>query len=72
MDIPRRLIALRRAVDAAEERYRGNRGDNATIALAVWSDATAALVKAVTAHAEETGATRREVEDAVRRAADGS
>lgn len=35
MDIPRRLIELQRAVDAADNRYRDNSGENATAALAV-------------------------------------
>ncbi|CAL9339836.1 hypothetical protein SUDANB150_00242 [Streptomyces sp. enrichment culture] len=68
MDIPRRLIELQRAVEAADNRYRNNAGQNATVALAVWSDATAALVRAVTEYAEEQGVPRREVERAVERA----
>ncbi|WP_260474192.1 hypothetical protein [Streptomyces sp. WAC 04229] len=69
MDIPRRLVELQLAVEAAENRYRNNSGDNATIALAVWSDATAALVRGITALSEETGVPRRELERAVERAA---
>ncbi|MFD0053162.1 hypothetical protein ACFVHR_05465 [Streptomyces sp. NPDC127168] len=69
MDIPRRLVDLQLAVEAAENRYRHNSGDNATIALAVWSDATAALVRGITALSEETGVPRRELEVAVERAA---
>ncbi|WP_282086662.1 hypothetical protein [Streptomyces tendae] len=68
MDIPRRLIGLQRAVEAADNRYRNNAGENATVALAVWSDATAALVQGITAYAEEQGVPRREVELAVERA----
>ncbi|MBQ0964134.1 hypothetical protein ACIPH4_05480 [Streptomyces tendae] len=68
MDIPRRLIDLQRAVEAADNRYRNNAGENATVALAVWSDATAALVQGITAYAEEQGVPRREVEQAVERA----
>ncbi|WP_404795131.1 hypothetical protein [Streptomyces tendae] len=68
MDIPRRLIDLKRAVEAADNRYRDNAGENATVALAVWSDATAALVQGITAYAEEHGVPRREVELAVERA----
>ncbi|MET9826854.1 MULTISPECIES: hypothetical protein [Streptomyces] len=70
MEIPRRLIELRRAVEAADDRYRNNRGENATVALAVWSDATAALAQGVAAFAEENGLSRQEVESAVRRAAE--
>ncbi|MFD4258945.1 hypothetical protein ACFWR9_15280 [Streptomyces sp. NPDC058534] len=69
MDIPRRLIELKLAVEAAENRYRNNSGDNATIALAVWSDATAALARGITALSDETGVPRRELELAVERAA---
>ncbi|MFG2314459.1 hypothetical protein [Streptomyces tendae] len=68
MDIPRRLIDLQRAVEAADNRYRNNAGENATVALAVWSDATAALVQGITAYAEEQGVPRREVELAVEQA----
>ncbi|WP_167343958.1 substrate-binding domain-containing protein [Streptomyces violaceorubidus] len=68
MDIPRRLIELQRAVDAADNRYRDNSGENATVALAVWSDATAALVEGITAYAEEQGVPRQEVERALERA----
>ncbi|CAM5230144.1 putative protein OS=Streptomyces tendae OX=1932 GN=GUR47_06335 PE=4 SV=1 [Streptomyces tendae] len=68
MDIPRRLIELQRAVEAADNRYRDNAGENATVALAVWSDATAALVQGITAYAEEQGVPRREVERALERA----
>ncbi|MFE9703096.1 hypothetical protein [Streptomyces sp. NPDC005930] len=69
MEIPRRLIELRRAVETADDRYRNNRGENATVALAVWSDATAALARGIAAYADETGLPHREVESAVRRAA---
>ncbi len=55
MDIPRRLIELQRAVEAAANRYRNNAGENATVALAVWSDATAPLVQGITAYAAEQG-----------------
>ncbi|MCF2128308.1 hypothetical protein L1I79_17970 [Strepomyces sp. STD 3.1] len=68
MDIPRRLVELKRAAEAADNRYRSNSGENATVALAVWSDATAALVHGITAYAEEQGASRQEVERAVERA----
>ncbi|WP_267716091.1 hypothetical protein [Streptomyces sp. CoH17] len=68
MEIPRRLIELRRAVEAADDRYRNNRGENATVALAVWSDATAALARGIADYAAETGIPHREVESAVRRA----
>ncbi|MFG2679690.1 hypothetical protein [Streptomyces sp. NPDC048392] len=69
MEIPRRLIDLRRAVEAADNRYRSNSGENATVALAVWSDATAALAHGIAAHADETGVSYREVQSAVERAA---
>ncbi|MDA4888030.1 hypothetical protein PFZ55_14130 [Streptomyces sp. MS2A] len=69
MEIPRRLIELRRAVEAADNRYRNNRGENATVALAVWSDATAALAQGIAAYANEIGVPHREVESAVQRAA---
>ncbi|MFG3250423.1 hypothetical protein [Streptomyces sp. NPDC048187] len=69
MEIPRRLIELRRAVEAADDRYRNNRGENATVALAVWSDATAALARGIAAYADETGLPHREVESAVLREA---
>ncbi|CAM5281266.1 putative protein OS=Streptomyces tendae OX=1932 GN=GUR47_06335 PE=4 SV=1 [Streptomyces tendae] len=69
MEIPRRLIELRRAVETADDRYRNNRGENATVALAVWSDATAALARGIAAYADETGLPPREVESAVLRAA---
>ncbi|TDT42205.1 hypothetical protein EV562_101174 [Streptomyces sp. BK208] len=69
MEIPRRLIELRRAVETADDRYRNNRGENATVALAVWSDATAALARGIAAYADETGLPHREVESAVLRAA---
>ncbi|AOW90744.1 MULTISPECIES: hypothetical protein [Streptomyces] len=69
MDIPRRLIELRRAVDAADNRYRSNSGENATVALAVWSDATAALARGIAEYAEETGTSRQELERAVEEAA---
>ncbi|MFI1753209.1 hypothetical protein [Streptomyces sp. NPDC020571] len=68
MDIPRRLIELQRAVEAADNRYRNNAGENATVALAVWSDATAALVQGITDCAEEQGVPRREVERALEQA----
>ncbi|MFG3321139.1 hypothetical protein ACGF3J_24110 [Streptomyces sp. NPDC048171] len=68
MDIPRRLVELKRAAMAADNRYRSNSGENATVALAVWSDATAALVRGITAYAEEQGVSRQEVERAVERA----
>ncbi|XKK61603.1 alpha/beta hydrolase [Streptomyces sp. ARC32] len=70
MEIPRRLIELRHAVEAADNRYRSNRGENATVALAVWSDATAALARGIAAYADETGVPHREVESAVQRAQD--
>ncbi|MFA3877913.1 hypothetical protein ABS735_30345 [Streptomyces sp. MMCC 100] len=69
MEIPRRLIELRHAVEAADNRYRSNRGENATVALAVWSDATAALAQGIAAYADETGVPHHEVESAVQRAA---
>ncbi|MFJ6070785.1 hypothetical protein ACIQFU_08020 [Streptomyces sp. NPDC093065] len=69
MEIPRRLIELMHAVEAADNRYRSNRGENATVALAVWSDATAALARGIAAYADETGAPHHEVESAVQRAA---
>ncbi|MEU4979782.1 hypothetical protein [Streptomyces sp. NPDC021969] len=68
MEIPRHLIELRRAVEAADNRYRSNRGENATVALAVWSDATAALARGIAAFADETGVPHREVELALQRA----
>ncbi|MFJ5277707.1 hypothetical protein [Streptomyces parvulus] len=68
MEIPRGLIELKRAADAADDRYRSNSGENASVALAVWSDATAALVRGVTAYAEEQGVPRQDVERAVERA----
>ncbi|MEU4142808.1 hypothetical protein [Streptomyces parvulus] len=68
MEIPRSLIELKRAADAADDRYRSNSGENASVALAVWSDATAALVRGVTAYAEEQGVPRQDVERAVERA----
>jgi hypothetical protein len=71
MEIPRRLIELSRAVEAADNRYRTNSGENATVALAVWSDATAALAHGITTYADEAGVPRREVELAVQRAAGG-
>lgn len=68
MDIPRRLIELRRAVDAADDRYRSNSGENATVALAVWSDATAALARGIAEYTEETDISRQELERALEQA----
>lgn len=65
MQIPVRLVELQRAVDAADARYHSNQGINSNVALAVWSDANAALTDALIAHAADSGIPYQTLESAV-------
>ncbi|MFJ4895988.1 hypothetical protein ACIP5U_39360 [Streptomyces sp. NPDC088788] len=44
--IPKSLIRLRKNMDAANQRYIENSGENATVALMIWSDTADLYYKA--------------------------
>ncbi|MES4905910.1 MULTISPECIES: hypothetical protein [unclassified Streptomyces] len=67
MDIPDRLITLQRNADAERARLTGLDGEEREAQWKRWYEAAVEIQAAVTAHAQETGAPRGQIEAAVKK-----
>ncbi|MET9896150.1 hypothetical protein ABZZ47_39365 [Streptomyces sp. NPDC006465] len=69
MDIPDELINLERIAEQERARVAGLAGEEYDAQWKACREASAAVQAAITAHAAESGASRYDVEQAVKRAA---
>ncbi|MFI2205499.1 hypothetical protein ACH47Z_32930 [Streptomyces sp. NPDC020192] len=66
--VPDELIRLERSAEEERAKLAGLSGDEYDAQLRRWREASEAVQAAVTAYAADTGADRREVEEAVKKA----
>ncbi|WP_238545465.1 MULTISPECIES: hypothetical protein [Streptomyces] len=66
MDIPDRLITLQQNADAERAKLTGLDGDEREAQWKRWYEAAVEIQAAVTAHAQETGTPRGQIEAAVK------
>ncbi|MET9904725.1 hypothetical protein [Streptomyces sp. NPDC006446] len=69
MDIPDELISLERTAEQERARVAGLAGEEYDAQWKAWREASAAVQAAITAHAAESGESRYDVEQALKRAA---
>jgi hypothetical protein len=68
VDIPENLIELERKAEEERARLAGLSDDEYEAQQRRWRDASAAVQAAITAHAQETGVNRYELEQSVKAA----
>ncbi|MFE9451882.1 hypothetical protein [Streptomyces sp. NPDC006739] len=67
-DVPENLIELERVAETERARLAGLSGEEYDAQWRRWRTASQAVQAAITAHAEETGSDRYELEQAVKKA----